>query len=137
PKVEAVQLSRLIKRIIWIVGIAATLLALQVRSVYELWFLCSDFVYCLLFPPLVCALFDPKANTYGALAGFLVAIVLRFGGGDATLGLPILLPYPMIEDGVVLFPFRTLAMVSGLVAIIGVSRLTGRWMPARELQRME
>ncbi|MCB9263683.1 MAG: sodium:solute symporter family protein [Lewinellaceae bacterium] len=137
PKVEAVQLSRLIKRIIWIVGIAATLLALQVRSVYELWFLCSDFVYCLLFPPLVCALFDPKANTYGALAGFLVAFVLRFGGGDATLGLPILLPYPMIEDGVVLFPFRTLAMVSGLVAIIGVSRLTGRWMPARELQRME
>ncbi|MCO6479882.1 MAG: sodium:solute symporter family protein [Phaeodactylibacter sp.] len=137
PKVESEKLSQLIQRIIWIVGIAATLLALKIRSVYELWFLCSDFVYCLLFPPLVCALFDPKANTYGALAGFLIAFVLRFGGGDATLGLPILLPYPMIEEGVVLFPFRTLAMVGGLLSIIVVSRLTGRWLPARELQKME
>jgi high affinity choline transporter 7 len=136
PKVEAGSLQRLIQRIIWIVGIAATLLALEIRSVYELWFLCSDFVYCLLFPPLVCALFDPKANTYGALAGFLIAFTLRFGGGDPTLGLPILLPYPMVEDGVVLFPFRTLAMGSGLATIILVSRLTGRWMPARKLQRM-
>ena len=137
PKVEPARLAQLIKRIIWIVGIAATLLALKIKSVYELWFLCSDFVYCLLFPPLVCALFDPKANTYGALAGFLAAFVFRFGGGDATLGLPILLPYPMIEDGVVLFPFRTLAMGSGLISIIVVSRLTGRWMPARTLQKME
>lgn len=137
PGIEAAGLQQLIQRIIWIVGIAATLLALEIRSVYELWFLCSDFVYCLLFPPLVCALFDPKANTYGALAGFLVAFVLRFGGGDVTLGLPVLLPYPMVEDGVVLFPFRTLAMASGLVSIIVVSRLTGRWMEPRGLERME
>jgi high affinity choline transporter 7 len=88
-----------------------------------LWFLCSDFVYCLLFPQLVCALFDKKANTYGSFAGFIVAAVLRFGGGDATLGIPIFLDYPMIEDGVVLFPFRTLAMICGLVSIIVVSRV--------------
>lgn len=30
----------------------------------------------------------------------------------------------MIEDGVVLFPFRTLAMVSGLITIYFVSKLT-------------
>ncbi len=137
PQIKPARLAQLIQRIIWVVGIAATLLALKIRSVYELWFLCSDFVYCLLFPPLVCALFDPKANTCGALAGFLIAFVLRFGGGDATLGLPVILPYPMTEEGVVLFPFRTLAMASGLAAIIVVSRLTGRWMPARVLQEME
>jgi solute carrier family 5 (high affinity choline transporter), member 7 len=123
PKVQAAQLSQLIKKVIWIVGITATLLALNIRSVYELWFLCSDFVFCLLLPPLICALFDPKANARGALAGFIVAFILRFGGGDATLGLPMLLPYPTAADGTVIFPFRTLAMLSGLLAIIVVSRV--------------
>ncbi len=123
PQVTGAQLKKVIQRCIWIIGIAATLLALQISSVYELWFLCSDFVYCLLFPPLVCALFDPKANTTGALAGFIVAFILRFGGGDTTLGIPVLLPYPMVENGVVLFPFRTLAMLSGLSTILIVSRL--------------
>ena len=122
-----------VQRCIWIIGIAATILALNIQSVYELWFLCSDFVYCLLFPPLVCALFDKKANAIGVVAGFTVAFILRFGGGDMTLGLPILLPYPMIENGVVLFPFRTLAMVSGLFTIILVSRLTQQQMPAKQL----
>jgi len=127
PSITSKKLQKILKRCIWIVGITATILALNIKSVYELWFLCSDFVYCLLFPPLVCALFDEKANTYGAMAGFVVAFILRFGGGDATLGLPILIDYPMIEDGVVLFPFRTLAMVSGLLSILVVSRLTGKW----------
>lgn len=125
PGITSHGLAAVIKKIIWIVGIAATLLALQIGSVYELWFLCSDFVYCLLFPALVCALYDPRANTTGAIAGFLVAAILRFGGGDSTLGIPIFLPYPMIEDGVVLFPFRTVAMVSGLVVTVVVSRFQG------------
>ncbi|MEL6922922.1 MAG: sodium:solute symporter family protein [Bacteroidota bacterium] len=134
PTVTTESLSKIIKRSIWIIGIAASILALKISSVYELWFLCSDFVYCLLFPALVCALFDPKANSYGALAGFVVAAVLRFGGGDAVLGIPAFIPYPMVEDGVVLFPFRTLAMVSGLVSILLVSRLTQGSEPARQLQ---
>jgi len=133
PKITSARLQEILKRCIWIIGIAATILALNVKSIYELWFLCSDFVYCLLFPPLVCALFDKKANLYGAIAGFTISFILRFGGGDATLGLPILIDYPMIEDGVVLFPFRTLAMVSGLLSIIVVSRLTGRWNPPKAL----
>lgn len=133
PNLDALQLRKVIQRTIWIIGISALLLALQVQSVYELWFLCSDFVYCLLFPALVCALFDPKANAPGVLAGFSVAFVLRFGGGDTTLGLPILLPYPMVEDGVVLFPYRSLAMLSGLATILLVSRLTQKSYPAQHL----
>ncbi|MFK7807813.1 MAG: sodium:solute symporter family protein [Saprospiraceae bacterium] len=123
PDVSPENLRKVIQRCIWIIGVAATLLALKVKSIYALWFLCSDFVYCLLFPALVLALFDPKANRVGALCGFAVAFVLRFGGGEPTLGIPILLPYPMVEDGVVLFPFRTLAMVSGLVTGILISRI--------------
>jgi len=130
-------LAKVIKKCIWIIGIAATLLALQVQSVYALWFLCSDFVYCLLFPQLVTALFDKKANVYGSVAGFAVAFILRFGGGDATLGIPTIIPYPMIEDGVVLFPFRTLAMVSGLLTILVVSRLTQNASPPKVLRIME
>lgn len=123
PQITSEKLVKIIKKCIWIIGITATILALNIGSVYELWFLCSDFVYCLLFPPLVCALFDKKSNVNGAAAGFLVAFILRFGGGDSTLGLPILIDYPMIEDGVVLFPFRTLAMIAGLVSILVFSRI--------------
>ncbi len=118
PGMPDSKLARFIQRSIWIVGVAATLIALNITSVYALWFLCSDFVYCLLFPALVCALFDPKATSAGALAGLIVAAVLRFGGGDETLGLPAFLPYP--TD----FPFRTLAMAAGLLTIVLVSRLT-------------
>ena len=133
PNISSEQLAKVIKSFIWIIGIAATLIALQVKSIYALWFLCSDFVYCLLFPALVCALFDPKANRYGALAGLFIAALLRFGGGDTTLGIPTFIDYPIIDatieivDGVrvvVLFPFRTLAMLSGLISILVVSRLT-------------
>ncbi len=133
---EDYSITQSVRRMIIIIGTAATLLALKVESVYELWYLCSDFVYCLLFPALVTALFDPRANKIGALSGFAIAAFLRFGGGDNTLGLPILLPYPMIEDGVVLFPFRTLSMLAGLLTIIIVSRCTQHLSPPRSLVPM-
>lgn len=118
PNMSDSRMAVLIQRSIWIVGVAALLIAFQVQSVYALWFLCSDFVYCLLFPALVCALFDPKANARGALLGFLLAAFLRFGGGEETLGLPAYLPYG--SD----FPFRTTAMLSGLLGIV----LGSRWL---------
>ncbi len=137
PNISSENLAKVIRRCIWIIGIAATIIALNISSVYKLWFLCSDFVYCLLFPALVCALFDPKANSYGAAAGFLIAAILRFGGGDETLGIDIFINYPMIEGKEVLFPFRTFAMVSGLLTIIIVSRLTQSIRPAIALVKEE
>lgn len=137
PDISSKNLAKVIQRCIWIVGIAATLLALKIKSVYQLWFLCSDFVYCLLFPALVCALFDKKANIWGAVAGFSVAFILRFGGGDPTLGLPVRINYPWTVGEEVLFPFRTLAMVSGLLTIIVVSRLTQKMAPAKGLEGQE
>ena len=137
PNLANENLLKILKRTIVIVGIVATLLSLKVDSIYALWFLCSDFVYCLLFPALVCALFDPKANSIGALAGFSIAAILRFGGGDVTLGIPTMISYPMIEEGVVLFPFRTLAMVSGLLTSIIVSRLTLSIRPPVQLKMLD
>jgi high affinity choline transporter 7 len=145
PNVTSEQLASVIKKCIWIVGIAATLIALQVKSIYALWFLCSDFVYCLLFPALVCALFDKKANKYGAIAGFLIAAILRFGGGEETLGIPAFIDYYYNygfnkmtgEEILVLLPFRTIAMLSGLVGIIIVSRLTQKQAPAQSLYIVE
>lgn len=135
PNISSANLEKIIKRCIWIVGVAATLLAINVQSVYHLWLLCSDFVYCLLFPALVCALFDKKANTIGAISGFAVSFILRFGGGEPTLNIPNIIPYPMMDGDTVLFPFRTLAMVSGLLTIIIVSRLTQNRMPAKTLEK--
>ena len=134
PDISSVGLKKILRRSIIIVGLLATYLSLKLESVYALWFLCSDFVYCLLFPALVTAMFDSKANRIGAIAGFAIAAILRIGGGDATLGLPILFPYPMIEDGVVLFPFRTSAMICGLITIIVVSRITQHIVPASPLR---
>ena len=136
PNITSEKLGKVIKQCIWVIGIAATLIALQVKSIYDLWFLCSDFVYCILFPQLVTALFDKKANTYGSIVGFAVSFILRFGGGVSAFGIPIMLPYPMIEGGEVLFPFRTLAMVSGLVCIVVVSRLTQKACPPVGLVKM-
>ena len=132
---EPKNLHLIVRRLIWIVGIAATLIALRIESVYSLWFLCSDFVYCILFPQLVSALFDKRANAIGSFAGFIVSATLRSGGGEAVLGIPVWMPYPMMDaDGVVNFPFRTTSMLAGLATIVLVSRLTASWSPPRALK---
>ena len=131
---QSVGLHVVVRRLIWIVGITATLIALRIQSVYALWFLCSDFVYCILFPQLVTALFDRRANVIGSLCGFVVAATLRSGGGEHVLGIPTWLPYPMVgADDVVNFPFRTNSMLAGLFTIMVVSRLTETISPPRPL----
>ncbi len=117
PHATSDELTVVVRRVIVVVGVVATLVALNVRSVYALWFLCSDFVYCILFPQLVCVLYDRKATRCGSLAGYAVSLTLRLAAGEPLLGLPGLI------SGAVLVPFRTLSMLAGLVTIIVVSRL--------------
>ena len=132
------EMKRVLHTCIVVIGLAAALIALKIQSVYELWILCSDFVYCILFAQLLCAVYDKKANKIGSIAGIAVSFILRFGGGEAALGIPRLIPYPMIaEDGAVLFPFRTLSMVAGLITIIAVSRLTQKRCPPEGLSSIE
>ena len=128
-------LQRVAKILVWIVGLTAMMIALRFKSVYALWYLCSDLVYCVLFPQLVTALFDPKANVAGCVAGTVVSTFLRFGGGEPLLNWRPSLPYPMIDDaGVVNFPFRTASMLAGLATIMLVSRATQAAYPPRPLR---
>jgi len=105
-------------------------MALKVQSVQALWFFTSDLVYVLLFPQLVYALFDPKANRIGSIAAFTVSLVLRVGGGEPLLGIRPWIPYPE------LLPYKTMAAATGMVLLPVVSRLTARWSRARQLSNV-
>jgi high affinity choline transporter 7 len=142
------NLKRLVRASILILACLAVLLALRVQSVQQLWFFTSDLVFVLLFPQLVFALFDPKANRTGSVAAFLSSLLLRLGGGEPIFSLPAWIPYDEIlastwpglqeqaaETGDLgLFPVRTFAALVGMIALPVVSRLTGRWDPPRPIR---
>jgi high affinity choline transporter 7 len=127
PSLSVRDMKRVIRSSILLFGVLATVLALKVQSVQALWFFTSDLVFVLLFPQLLFALFDPKANRSGSMAAFVVSLTLRVGAGEPLLGLPAFIPYPETV------PFRTLAAAVGLVLLPLVSRITARWDPARPL----
>ena len=113
-----------------IVGAIATYMALTVHSIYGLWYLSSDLVYVILFPQLVCVVhFKHHCNTYGSLAGFIVGLFLRAGGGEDILHLPPIIKYPFYdeESGGQLFPFRTFAMLSSFTTLLAVTKLS-KWL---------
>jgi high affinity choline transporter 7 len=152
PQGSIPALRHVIRGSIVVLAVSATAMALAVRSVAELWFFTSDLVFVLLFPQLVMALFDPRANRSGSMAAFGVSLVLRLGGGIPIFGLPALVPYAEIwsslsgqdptewydlATGESVFPCRVLAAAVGLVILPVVSRLTARWDPPRVLGRVE
>lgn len=102
-----------------IMGMLATALALQVQSVYALWYLCSDFVYVVLFPQLLVVLYVPFANARGAVAGLILAILMRCIFGEESLGVD-----PFFGLSTENVPFRTFCMLCSLVTIFSVSWFT-------------
>jgi high affinity choline transporter 7 len=123
PEASSQTLTRVVKRVVLVAGTAATLMALHVRSVYTLWVLCSDLVYCILFPQLLLVLYDPRANRRGSYAGMITSFAIRMAAGEPLLGLPQLLPLPADAAGVPTVPIKTIAMLGGMLAIWGVSRM--------------
>lgn len=143
------RLQLMIRISIVFVSATAVLLALTVRSVFALWTFTADFVFVLLFPQLVCALWDRKANLIGSITAFSVSLVLRLGGGEPLLGLPAFLDYAndlpefMVGDpdqwydktaGASRYPCRVLAATVGIILLPVVSRLTQRWSPPHPLR---
>lgn len=113
---------------IFLFGASATAMALLAKSVYGLWYLSSDLVYIIIFPQLLCVLFIKGTNTYGAIAGYLLGLLLRITGGEPYLYLQPLIFYPgwyEDDDGIYMqrFPFKTLAMLTSFFTNIGVSYL--------------
>jgi len=110
----------------------ATTLAIQYKSIYELFVLCGDFTYVILFPQLLLVIYWDRANTYGSLASFLVSLLLRLLVGDTYLGLPVTFSFGKISaacpDGSEALcegeqPFRTYIMLIGLAVHILTSGL--------------
>jgi high affinity choline transporter 7 len=128
PSVSVAQLRVMIRSSILLLGALATVLALKVQSVQALWFFTSDLVFVLLFPQLVAALFDPKANRVGSIAAFTVSLILRSGGGEPLLGLPAFIPYPAA------WPIKTVAAAAGFVLLPLLSRATIAWDPPAPLR---
>ncbi len=142
-------LKRVIQVSVVLIAVIALLLALSVGKVYDLWSSTADLVCVLLFPQLVYALFDPKTNRIGSVTAFVVSLVLRLGAGEPLYDIPPLIDYPRVlpdalvgdpemwydANGVMLFPYRTLATVAGLILLPLVSRLTAHWDPPRGLRQ--
>jgi high affinity choline transporter 7 len=148
PSLSVAGMTRTIRIAIAVLGGAAAVMALSVQSVQALWFFTSDLVFVLLFPQLVYALFDSKANLAGSVTAFAVSLALRLGGGEPLFGLAPAIPYPEIAaavlpidparwydgGGALLFPYKTLAALTGMILLPVVSRLTARWVAPRELR---
>lgn len=125
PNASERELTVVMRVCIIMVGCGATYMALSVQSIYALWYLCADLVYCILFPQLLLVLFFKRATATGALAGIIVAFLLRLGGGEPTLGIEAWMNYPMTDnEGTTNFPFRTFAMLTNLGVTMLVSHLT-------------
>ena len=127
PNLPFATMTLIMRATIAALGIGAVWMSLEVQSVQALWFFTSDLVFVLLFPQLVCALYDPKANLAGSMAAFGVSLVLRLGGGEPLFGIPALIPYP---DWV---PFKTAAASAGMILLPLVSRMTQGRVPPRPL----
>ncbi|CAC5389089.1 SLC5A7 [Mytilus coruscus] len=120
------ELTWVLRIAIFGVGVVATVIAITVGSIYELWFLCSDFVYVMLYPQLTCVVYFTGTNTYGSLAGFIIGLFFRLAGGDNLLNFKPLIRYPWyLEDSnTQLFPYKTFAMLLTFVSIFTVSYST-------------
>lgn len=148
PDLSVEQIKRILRITIVLLGAAATVMAFKVQSVQALWFFTSDLIFVLLFPQLIFALYDPKANKIGSIVAFCVSLILRLGGGEPLLSLPAKIPYAEIftaifggdpktwyDDTTLLFPYKTLAMIVGLILLPTVSRLTASRNPPVGLEQ--
>lgn len=108
---------------IFVVGALATVVGLTVESIYALFHLCSDLVFCILFPQLVGAVYIPSVNTYGSIAAYVIGLILRVTGGEELIGFPAVIKYPFYKDNSQNFPFRTLAMIVSFITLVAVSKL--------------
>ena len=109
---------------IFCVGAMATVISIFVPIVYGLFILAADTVFVIVFPQLVCVLFFPWTNSYGAVCGYIVGVVLRVGAGEYYLNLDPFIFYPFYNENGQVFPFRTFAMIMSFICILVVSMVS-------------
>eukprot|EP00092_Neocalanus_flemingeri_P106012 GFUD01135966.1.p1 GENE.GFUD01135966.1~~GFUD01135966.1.p1 ORF type:complete len:607 (+),score=99.83 GFUD01135966.1:58-1878(+) len=115
--------------------VIATSLAIEYKSIYELFVLCGDFMFVIVFPQLTLVLYWEMANTYGSVSSFFIGLFLRLLCGDKALGIPATISFgtmygeegscPTDEDplnactGIV--PFRLIVTIIGTLIHLSVS----------------
>ncbi|KAI3381397.1 hypothetical protein SNEBB_005192 [Seison nebaliae] len=111
---------------IFIVGIAATIMAVMVESIYSLWTLCADLVYVILFPQLLLVVHWQKANTYGSLASYVLGLTFRLLVGEPVVRLPASIRFPGYDvlKMTQAWPYKSMSMIFSLSILISVSLLT-------------
>ncbi|XP_075539290.1 high-affinity choline transporter 1-like [Dermacentor variabilis] len=100
-------------------GSLSVYMALSVNSVFALWTLCSDIVYVLLFPQLLCVFYFKETNAYGSVLAFFVSGVFRCLCGEPSMNVPVLVRLPLYDPEFgQRFPFRLLSMALGLTTLL-------------------
>lgn len=128
PQCSDIEVLWIMRLAVLVIGATACGIAIQVRSIYALFILCSDLVIVLLFPQLTCILYVAFTNTYGSTLEYFLGFFFRLTGGESLIGWAPLIEYPWFdaETGIQNFPFKTICMLLGFVGIIGGSWLFKR-----------
>ncbi|CAH1778990.1 unnamed protein product, partial [Owenia fusiformis] len=96
---------------ILVVGVLASLVAIFTTSIFGMITMAVDIVYVTMLPQLICSIYIPFTNGYGALTGSVLALIIRLGAGDAFINLDPVIPFPGWIPGVGnLFPVRLLSV---------------------------
>jgi len=125
PKASDREIIIVMRLAILATATIATVIAIEVKSIYGLFFLCSDLVFVILFPQLVTVVHVPRlANTYGSALAMIVGLTLRLAGGEPLISLQPAIHYWWYDatDGQ-LFPFRTFSMFCSFATLIVTSLL--------------
>ncbi|XP_035286880.1 high-affinity choline transporter 1-like [Anguilla anguilla] len=122
------ELQWVIKISVTVVGLVGMGLAFLGNNVLTFWVLGTDVMYTLVLPQLVCVLFFPVSNGYGAVGGYILGVMMRLLSGEPLLHLPPAIHFPgcRLISGVYVqhFPCRTLAMLISLCSILLISYVT-------------
>ncbi|XP_063067943.1 high affinity choline transporter 1-like [Engraulis encrasicolus] len=116
------EMQWVIRIAVVVTAVISTGLTFLENSIWSLWILGADVAYCIVLPQLICAVFCPVSNGYGAAAGYFLGILLRLLSGEPLIGLPPTIHFPggEIVDGVYIqqVPVRTVAMLFTLVCVL-------------------
>ncbi|XP_043473205.1 high-affinity choline transporter 1-like [Leptopilina heterotoma] len=127
PKASERELKWILRFAVIAVTSLSTGVAITFGSIYQMSFLCSEFAYVVLFPQLLSVIYWPSlVNTCGYFAGFATSILCRLAAGEKSVGIPVFIEYPFFDrnTNTQRFPYRTTAMISGLLMQLVVSFIT-------------
>lgn len=129
PKASDREVVVVMSVLIVINATLAATLAIVYQSVYNLFVLCGDFVYVIVFPQLLLVLYLEKANTYGSVVSYFFGLIFRLLCGDVLLEIPATITFGSFANEIDPSapgpaPFRTIVMLISIAIHIGLSLST-------------